>query len=194
MSVSERSALIIIDVQNDFLPGGTLAVPQGDTIIQPINALLTQPWDTVIATKDWHPPQHCSFKAQGGDWPAHCIAGTAGAQFPPSLHTSAIHHIVHKGLDPHCDSYSAFFDNNRLHTTGLESLLKGLKITHLHICGLALDVCVNATIQDALECGFHVSLHTNAAQGLQKDPTPLLNNLTKQGVTLNSSTMPFIRE
>ncbi|MBR0559120.1 nicotinamidase [Neokomagataea anthophila] len=188
MSASERSALIIIDVQNDFLPGGTLAVPRGDIIIQPINALLAQPWDTVIATKDWHPPQHCSFKEQSGDWPAHCIAGTAGAAFPPNLHTGTIHHIVHKGLDPHCDSYSAFFDNNRLHTTGLENLLKGLKITHLHICGLALDVCVNATIHDALECGFHVTLYTDAVQGLQDDPSPLLNNLTKQGVTLATAT------
>lgn len=187
MSTAERSALLIIDVQNDFLPGGSLAVPGSDVILAPINHLLTQPWATVIATKDWHPAQHCSFTAQGGDWPEHCVAGTKGAELSPLLNTGPIHHIVHKGLDPNCDSYSAFFDNNRAHTTGLDSLLKGLKIQRLHICGLALDVCVNATIHDALECGFNVTLHTDAAQGLQDDPTPLFTTLAQQGVTLHSS-------
>ncbi|GBR50489.1 nicotinamidase [Neokomagataea thailandica NBRC 106555] len=179
-----QAALLIIDVQNDFLPGGTLAVAGGDAIIAPINDLLKADWATIIATKDWHPVNHCSFKQHGGPWPTHCVAATHGAAFPDTLMTDKIHHIVHKGLDPKCDSYSAFFDNERIHSTGLKGLLSGLEIEELHICGLALDVCVKATIDDALENGFKVTLHSPASKGLTPDPTPLLESFSQQGVTI----------
>ncbi|GBQ87438.1 nicotinamidase [Asaia krungthepensis] len=179
-----RTALIIVDVQNDFLPGGALAVPKGDLILPPVNQLVRQDFAAIIATRDWHPAAHVSFISEGGPWPVHCVAGTAGADFPSELDRSRISHIIHKGLDPACDSYSGFFDNERRHSTGLNALLRGLSIEHVVLCGLALDFCVNATARDALKLGFTTTLIRSACRGIAPDDGPCLSALRDSGVTI----------
>lgn len=179
-----RKALVIVDVQNDFLPGGALAVPQGDRILPVVNSLIRRDFDIVIASRDWHPPEHCSFGTAGGPWPTHCVAGTAGADFPPALDQTRFGHIVHKGLDPDCDSYSAFFDNEQKHSTGLDALLRGLGIHHVTLCGLALDFCVSATARDARSLGFETSLAVSAYRGIAEDPAPVLAALIAIGVNV----------
>jgi len=179
-----RTALIIVDVQNDFLPGGALAVPEGDLILPPINQLVRQEFAAIIATRDWHPAAHVSFISEGGPWPVHCVAGTTGADFPSGLDQSHISHIIHKGLDPACDSYSGFFDNERRHSTGLDALLHGLDIEHVLLAGLALDFCVRATAQDASQLGFNTTLSLSASRGIAADPCPCLEELRKIGVTI----------
>ncbi|GBR11707.1 nicotinamidase [Asaia spathodeae] len=180
-----RRALLVIDVQNDFLPGGTLAVPKGDLILPAVNALMTQDFDAIIASRDWHPQNHISFVPQGGDWPIHCVAGTGGADFSPHLHQNRLSHIVHKGLDPACDSYSAFFDNDQRHSTGLDALLRGLGITHVTLCGLALDFCVAATARDARKLGFETVISLAACKGIAEDPAACLNALEALGVKID---------
>lgn len=181
MTLGKR-ALIVVDVQNDFLPGGALAVPQGDLIVPAINDLMKQDFAAVIASRDWHPAHHCSFLPDGGLWPAHCVAGTRGADFAPSLDQSRLSHIVHKGMDRHCDSYSAFFDNDHVSSTGLDALLRGLGIERITLCGLALDFCVSATARDARRLGFETTLIEAACRGIAQNPSPALDELRGAGV------------
>lgn len=184
MPTLRHTALIIVDVQNDFLPGGTLAVPAGDEVIVPINGLAAKGFGAVIATQDWHPSDHCSFQEQGGPWPVHCIAASKGADFPASLNLQPVSHIIHKGRMQERDSYSAFFDNDHKSSTGLDHLLHGLKIKQVVVCGLALDFCVSATAQDALRCGFGTEIALGACRGIGTNYASLLNDMKTQGINL----------
>lgn len=161
--------LIIVDLQYDFLPGGALPVANGDTLIPVINRL--QPnYELVVATQDWHPADHKSFASRhkgkspfdmiewkGGRqtlWPDHCVQGTPGAALHQDLDQHKIEAIFRKGMDPEIDSYSGFYDNDHLRSTGLGDYLKGRGVNEVHICGLAADFCVNFTALDALGLGL----------------------------------------
>ncbi|MEL6883438.1 MAG: bifunctional nicotinamidase/pyrazinamidase [Pseudomonadota bacterium] len=174
-------ALIVIDVQNDFCPGGALAVAMGDQIVPGINALM-QDFDAVILTQDWHPAGHASFASShpGAEpmsmtempygpqvlWPDHCIQGTHGAAFHAALNTDAADMIVRKGFRPQIDSYSAFFENDHTTPTGLDGYLRTRRITTLTMVGLATDFCVNYSAVDAAKLGFHVTVRTDLCRGI----------------------------
>lgn len=178
-------ALLLIDIQNEFLPGGALAVPDGDGIIPVVNAMLPA-FDLIVATQDWHPPDHGSFAANhpGGQvfgqidlnglaqtlWPAHCVQQTGGALFAPGLDTRRIARVFPKGTDPAVDSYSGFFDNGRRGDTGLSEWLRVARVTELTACGLATDYCVKFSVLDALEQGFKVNLALGACRGVELQP------------------------
>jgi nicotinamidase/pyrazinamidase len=178
-------ALLLIDIQNDFLPGGALAVPRGDEVIHVANALIPR-YDLVIATQDWHPADHLSFASQHpgkrvGEitevaglaqmlWPDHCVQYTVGAELAEALNRSQIQHVIQKGTDRTIDSYSGFFDNARRKATGLERYLKSHGIDSVHIAGLATDYCVKATALDAVELGFRTVLQTHGARGVELHP------------------------
>lgn len=178
-------ALLLIDIQNDFLPGGALAVPRGDEVVPIANRLMNE-YDIVVATQDWHPADHESFASQHpgkrvGDviqldgldqilWPDHCVQGTRGAEFARDLNRQRIQHVVQKGTDGHVDSYSGFFDNARRHATGLEQYLRSLDVDSVHILGLATDYCVKATALDAIGLGFRAVLLTSGVRGVDVHP------------------------
>ncbi len=179
------SVLILVDLQNDFLPGGALAVPDGDEVIAIANQL--QPYfHLVVATQDWHPADHGSFASQHpehrlGDvinlhglkqvlWPDHCIQNSDGADFSNSLHTHSISRVFPKGTDRKLDSYSGFFDNGGKHETGLASYLKLRKVTDVYILGLATDYCVRATAIDSCKLGFRTWLIEDACRGVELKP------------------------
>ena len=155
--------LIVVDVQNDFCPGGALAVPDGDAVIEPINRLIEE-LPFTVATRDWHPADHGSFQAQGGPWPSHCVAETTGAQLHPQLHSSRIDAIVDKGCAVADEGYSGFA------RTGLERLLRDRGVDRLHVTGLALDYCVRATALDARRASFDVVLHRSATRAINAKP------------------------
>jgi nicotinamidase/pyrazinamidase len=173
-------ALIVIDVQNDFCPGGALAVAGGDEIVAPINALMDQ-FAVVVLTQDWHPKGHSSFASSHtgaapfssvtmpyGEqtlWPDHCIQGTEGAAFHPALRTDA-NLIIRKGMNPAIDSYSAFFENDRTTPTGLEGYLRTRGITTLTLLGLATDYCVAYSALDAARLGFAVTVRTDLCRAI----------------------------
>lgn len=185
-------ALIIIDVQYDFLPGGALAVDHGNEIVQTINELQSE-YDLVVATQDWHPRGHKSFFTSHPNkkafdeislnglnqvlWPEHCIQGTKGAELVPELLTDAIEAIFRKGMDKEIDSYSGFFDNGRKKSTGMADYLKGRGVTEVAVCGVAADYCVYYTANDALDLGFKSSIIARASkpinleryEGVKKD-------------------------
>jgi nicotinamidase/pyrazinamidase len=155
-------ALIIVDFQNDFTPGGALAVPHGDEIADKINALAASgDYDLVVATRDWHPADHASFAEQGGPWPIHCVAGTHGAQLHPALDRSRIDVIIDKGQAVDTDGYSGF------EGTDLEQILRERGITQVTVVGLATDYCVKNTALDALRAGFAVTVDATAARGVE---------------------------
>ncbi len=155
-------ALVIVDFQNDFTPGGALAVRDGDAIAEKINELAASgDYDLVVATRDWHPPDHGSFADQGGPWPVHCVAGTEGAQLHPALDQSKLDVIVDKGQSTDTDGYSGF------EGTELESLLRERRITQVTVVGLATDYCVKNTALDALRAGFQVTVDSTAARGVE---------------------------
>jgi nicotinamidase/pyrazinamidase len=158
-------ALLIIDFQNDFTPGGALAVSDGDTIAPKINALAASgDYDLVIATRDWHPADHGSFEPQGGIWPVHCVAGTQGAQLHPDLDRTRIDIVVDKGQDVKTNGYSGF------EGTDLEDILRERGITQVTVVGLATDYCVKNTALDALKAGFQVTVDSSAARGVDVQP------------------------
>jgi nicotinamidase/pyrazinamidase len=155
-------ALIIVDFQNDFTPGGELAVEDGDSIAAKINELAASgDYDLVVATRDWHPADHSSFKVNGGPWPVHCVAGTLGAQLHPELDQTRIDVIVDKGQDVATDGYSGFAG------TDLEEILRERGITQVTVVGLATDYCVKNTALDALRAGFAVTVDSNAVRGVE---------------------------
>jgi nicotinamidase/pyrazinamidase len=158
-------ALIVVDFQNDFTPGGALAVPDGDAIAGRVRELIdTGRFDLVVATRDWHPADHGSFAAQGGAWPPHCVAGTPGAELHDAVPRDSIDVIVDKGTDPASEGYSGFED------TGLEALLRERGIDRVTIVGLATDYCVRATALDALREGFSVEVDRAAVRGIDAQP------------------------
>ncbi len=180
-----KQALILIDIQNDFLPGGALAVPGGDQVITVANELINS-HELVIASQDWHPADHGSFaanhegkhvyetiKLNGLDqtlWPVHCVEDTQGAEFSELLDCESINRVFRKGCSRDIDSYSAFYDNGHLQSTGLSEWLKSQGVTDLSICGLATDYCVKFSCLDALNDGFHVTLHLAGCRGVNISP------------------------
>ena len=158
-------ALIIVDYQNDFVPGGALPVAEGDEIAGRINELARSgDFDFVVATRDWHPPDHNSFAAQGGPWPEHCVQGTPGAEFHPALDRSLVDAVVDAGQEPALEGYSGFEE------TALEELLRERGIDHVTVVGLATDYCVKHTALDALRHGFAVTVDSNAARPVEVEP------------------------
>ncbi len=160
-------ALVIVDVQKDFLPGGALAVRDGDTIVPQLNRYIDKFREKqlpIIATRDWHPPNHCSFKPQGGPWPPHCIAGTPGAQFAEGLRLSPDTVIISKATEPDQDAYSGF------EHTDLEQQLKRMGVRRLFVGGLTTDYCVLNTVKDAIDKGFDVVLLTDAIRAVNAQP------------------------
>jgi nicotinamidase/pyrazinamidase len=153
-------ALIVVDVQNDFCPGGALAVADGDQVVEPIKRLAAQA-GYVLATRDWHPPDHGSFAAQGGPWPVHCVRDTPGAAMHPGLADVALDGIIDKGTAPDREGYSAFED------TELERLLRNRGVRRVDVAGLALDYCVKATALDARRAGFDVVVHRGATRAVE---------------------------
>ena len=155
-------ALIIVDFQNDFCPGGALAVPEGDEIAGRLNALAASgDYGLVVATRDWHPPDHGSFAEQGGPWPVHCVAGTPGAELHPALDREPIDELVDKGQDPGTEGYSGF------EATRLAELLREHGVDQVTVTGLATDYCVKNTALDALREGFAVTVDSGATRGVE---------------------------
>jgi nicotinamidase/pyrazinamidase len=155
-------ALIIVDFQNDFTPGGALAVSEGDEIAEHVNRLASDPrFDLVLATRDWHPPDHGSFAERGGPWPPHCVQGTEGAELHPALDRARIDVVLDKGQDPSTEGYSGF------EATGLEDLLRDRGIDKVTIVGLATDYCVKNTVLDALRHGFEVTVETEGTRPVE---------------------------
>jgi nicotinamidase/pyrazinamidase len=180
---STRDALIIVDVQNDFCPGGALAVPQGDEVIPTINRLLKQRWLSV-ATMDWHPAEHCSFEPHGGPWPPHCVQGTTGAELHPELDADSIQLTITKASHRDKDAYSGFDG------TELASILREKGITRVVVCGIATDYCVKATAHDALKEGFEVVVLEDAIRGVEVNPGDsqrALEGLRKAGARVIAS-------
>jgi nicotinamidase/pyrazinamidase len=156
-------ALIVVDVQTDFCPGGALAVADGDAVVEPLNALARE-LPLVIATRDWHPPDHGSFAERGGPWPVHCVGGTPGAELHPELDRERIDVIVDKGQERDREGYSGF------EGTELDQLLRERGVDTVHIGGLALDYCVKATALDARRAGFDVVVHRDATRAVDVNP------------------------
>lgn len=164
-SIRPGDALLIVDVQNDFLPGGSLAVPHGDEVVPVLNRYLRAFQNLpVYATRDWHPERHCSFKAQGGPWPPHCVAGTRGAEFAATLRLPPSAAIISKAATPEQDAYSGF------QGTDLDAQLRAANIRRLFIGGLATDYCVLNTVRDALKLGYEVLLLIDAIRAVDVQP------------------------
>lgn len=196
-------ALIILDVQNDFMPKGTLEVKNGDKIIPVINGL-TKKFDLIVATQDWHPKNHNSFASNHPGkkpfetiqlygieqtlWPDHCVQGTPGAEFHPDLDTQCIATIFRKGMDLEKDSYSGFYDNYGQHSTGLAGYLKDREAKELYFCGLCADICVYFSIKDAIKEGFKCCLIEDATYPLNEDKfQKIKEELLKKGVRILKS-------
>jgi len=195
--------LIIIDVQNDFMPGGQLEVPHGNQMVPVINKILGY-FDIVLATQDWHPKEHKSFASnhfgkkpfdrmvlngvQQTLWPDHCIQGSYGAELHKDIDSNRIAAIFRKGMDPEIDSYSGFFDNNHESNTGLSGYLKEKGVTEIHFCGLAADICVYYSILDSILEGFTSVLVEDASQPLYPDKFDDVKcELAKLGVRIANS-------
>ena len=199
------NTLIIVDLQNDFLPDGALPVPHGDEVIPLANELQSR-FELIVATQDWHPADHGSFAAnhpgkKPGDrimldgieqilWPVHCVQNTPGAQFTASLDTKRIGRVFQKGTDPKIDSYSTFFDNAHRRSTGLGDYLKERSVTDVYLVGLALDYCVKYSALDARQLGLNAHVVVDACHGIALDPGDLdraLDEMKRAGATLLES-------
>jgi nicotinamidase/pyrazinamidase len=205
MARGKERVLLIIDVQNDFCPGGSLAVDGGDEIVPVINGILPL-FPRVVATQDWHPADHVSFASNhpgrkpldvvdaGGIeqvlWPEHCVQGTRGAELHARLSVGRIELVLRKGFRRSLDSYSAFFENDHRTDTGLRFYFKGMKTSEIFICGLATDYCVRATALDARRLGFPVTLVSDACRGVDFPRGRVeesLAEMRKAGVTVTES-------
>jgi nicotinamidase/pyrazinamidase len=178
-------ALVLVDIQNDFMPGGALAVPGGDAVVAVVNALSPR-FSLVVATQDWHPADHGSFASAhpgmspgevadlGGVpqvlWPAHCVQNTPGASFHSGLDVGTIDHVVRKGTDPGIDSYSTFFDNGHRKDTGLAAFLEQRGVEEIVILGLATDYCVKSSVLDAIGLGFGVTVIADGCRAVDLAP------------------------
>ena len=174
-------ALILVDIQNDFVTGGKLEVPNGEQIVPLVNEL-TAHFDLVVATQDWHPQSHKSFASNHPDknpfdkillggldqvlWPDHCVQGSRGADFHPQLQMECVEAIFRKGMDPGIDSYSGFFDNGHKKSTGLAGYLAERKVKSVYVCGLAGDYCVSYTARDSLQIGFKTVIIEDATRAI----------------------------
>lgn len=184
MTIGAHDALIVVDIQNDFLPGGSLAVRDGDRVIAPINSLMPK-FPAVFATRDWHPQDHQFFNRFGGPWPDHCIAGTSGAAFDDRLARGDVDIIISKGVDPQTDGYSGFA------ATELEANLRDRGVERVFVCGLATDYCVKATALDAKRAGFETFVISDAIAAVNVRPgdeDAALGELRAAGVKLIEST------
>ena len=198
-------ALVVVDLQNDFCPGGALAVPGGDAVVLVVNAI-TRRFDLVVATQDWHPADHGSFAvnhagASMGDvvdlggvsqvlWPAHCVQDTAGAEFHADFDRAPVAAIIRKGMDPGVDSYSTFFDNARKRITGLGGYLRDRSVTEVWFAGLATDYCVAYSVLDAVDLGFSAVVLTDACRGIDLAPGDVghaLDGMVAAGAVLRTS-------
>jgi nicotinamidase/pyrazinamidase len=214
--------LLIVDLQNDFCPGGALGVDGGHEIVKTINDLMASgQYDMIVATQDWHPANHVSFvDNHPGEsifavvttkygpqvmWPRHCEQNTEGAKLHADLKVNLIDHLIHKGTDPAIDSYSGFYDNGKLKETELRKIIensaqeRGLRNSDvtLSVCGLALDFCVNATARDAVDLGFKTELLVDATRAVCLSPgddVKVLRDLVSRGVTLVNSRDVLVTE
>ena len=203
---AQVNALILVDLQNDFLPGGALAVPHGDEVI-PIANQLQERFELVLATQDWHPTYHGSFAAshpgkKPGDriildgveqilWPVHCVQNTPGAEFAASFDTSRIARVFHKGTEPNIDSYSTFFDNAHRRHTGLAHYLEKHGIKELYLMGLALDYCVKYSTLDARHLGLNTFVIVDGCRGIELEAGDIaraLEEMKHAGAVLVKST------
>jgi nicotinamidase/pyrazinamidase len=201
MKRNESDILVIVDVQNDFCPGGALAVPQGDEIVPAVNRLAAE-FAHVVLTQDWHPRGHASFASSHpgkqpfetidvsyGEqilWPDHCVQGTRGAAFHPALDVSHAELVLRKGFRTAIDSYSAFFENDHRTPTGLTGYLKERRFERITLCGLATDYCVLYSAIDARQAGFEVTVATTACRGIDIDGSldRAMRSMNEAGVTL----------
>lgn len=203
-----RKALLLIDIQNDFLPTGSLPVPKGDEVIAVGNALMQKKgfFDHIIATQDWHPAHHQSFAANHpgkkiGElidlhginqilWPVHCVQNTIGAQLAKGLHQEPIQKIIYKGTNPEVDSYSTFFDNHQRYATELHSYLTEKGVTEVYLMGLATDYCVKYSALDAVQLGYQTTIICDGCRGINLQPTDVedtYRTLQEMGVRLIDS-------
>jgi len=196
--------LLLVDIQNDFLPTGALPVPEGDQIIPLVNQLQKK-FDLVVATQDWHPENHQSFAVYHGQkpgevislhgieqvlWPVHCVQDSFGAQLAAGLETDAIERVFQKGISPEVDSYSGFFDNGHQNDTGLSNYLTEKGVSELFVVGLALDYCVKFTALDARQCGFKTSLIVDGTRGVNinaGDSVSAVKEMSETGVNIIQS-------
>lgn len=182
------AALILVDIQNDFCPGGALAVKDGDKIVEPVNKLISR-FPLVISTQDWHPANHISFIQQGGPWPPHCVQGTTGAELRGDLDTTKIAHYFRKASSPHKDDYSEFAgkdDQGR----SLDEVLGSKGVTRLYVVGLATDYCVLETVLDGLKHGYEVYAVTDAMRAVNvapNDESKALQKMESSGAHLVTS-------
>jgi nicotinamidase/pyrazinamidase len=205
MKRTPTDALLVIDVQNDFCPGGALPVPHGEEVVPVINRI-SPGFSLVVATQDWHPKGHLSFASSHAGrrpldtieidgitqvlWPDHCVQASKGAALHPDLDTSPFHCILRKGRKPRVDSYSAFYENDLKTRTGLEDLLKGLGVRRVSVCGLATDYCVLATARDARHADFSVVVIEDACRGVDLPKGSLgnaLRDMRELGVVIANS-------
>ncbi|MFN2460275.1 MAG: isochorismatase family protein [Candidatus Velthaea sp.] len=181
--INRDDALVIVDVQHDFLPGGALAVADGERIFAPIDRLAPR-FARVYATRDWHPPDHSSFAAQGGPWPVHCVADSHGAAFDARLKREHVDVVIDKGVDRATDGYSGFA------ATTLANDLRAGGVARVFVCGLATDYCVKATAIDAKDAGFEVVVLSDAAAAVNVQPgdeTRALDDLRAHGIAVAAS-------
>jgi nicotinamidase/pyrazinamidase len=200
-----KRALILVDIQNDFIPGGALAVAEGDATVPVANRVQPQ-FDLVVATQDWHPANHGSFASNhegrkpgelselGGLpqvlWPDHCVQGSRGAEFHRDLDLSRVARVFRKGTDPEIDSYSGFFDNGHRKATGLGDYLRDEQVTDVYVMGLATDYCVKWTALDALQLGFRTHLIEDGSRGVELKPGDVaaaVEEMRQAGVDITSS-------
>lgn len=196
-------ALLVIDVQNDFCTHGALATLAGEEVVAPINAIMSR-FDVVVASQDWHPPDHISFASNHGSapfstlelpygtqvlWPDHCVPGTPGVEFHPELETAPIQAVIRKGFHQHIDSYSAFRENDRATDTGLRAYLTARGVTEVFVCGLATDYCVRWTALDAQAAGFRTSIVEDACRPVARETeAEALAELAAHGIARIDST------
>jgi len=182
------AALILVDVQNDFCPGGALAVTEGDKIVAVVNRLMTR-FTLVVSTQDWHPANHISFKERGGPWPPHCVQGTPGAELHSALDTSTVANYFRKASSPDKDAYSEFEGVDENGRT-LDEFLKSRRVKSVYVVGLATDYCVKATVLDALELGYEVFAVTDAMRAVNVNPddgAKALGEMERNGAHLITS-------
>ena len=204
MIANNAHALLVIDVQKDFCPGGALAVADGDAVVAPINQLMSR-YGVSVLTQDWHPASHSSFAAnhQGAApfsmaempygpqvlWPTHCVIGTEGAAFHPDLNINAADLIIRKGFRPEIDSYSAFFENDKSTPTGLAGYLRERQVEEVFIVGLALDFCVYYSAMDAVRMGFPTTVFNDCCRAIDLDGSlnAAMEDMKSKGIIVKPS-------